>query len=615
MSPEPTKTKRTVCDHCRRRRIRCDGNLPCNQCQNTSLICKREHIPKRRGPKKGSGRVINELRAQDGVAAYQKPKDTPPSRLNTNESVPESHSTGPGSSDDWISDSATAPSSPSFQRQWLPAALAENLHLNEEPRSIFTSEQFMPTTASYFHLIPTCIDLFMEHIYPIMPLIYMPALRESIKRQLDVSEKNLVYSLCALTSTHMIGKSISAPGPQSWETAGRFFLDQCILVRQSYDFVEDKTLSAVISCYFLSTAFFELNQSRKSWYYLREALTMGQDLGFHDEKTYIGLSPAEELCRRRTFWILYVTERSFAILRHKPLTLSKTPALPITLHEYETPEIHSGFMHLVQSYHLLDSNFVDSWNESSEAPASTLTYTALQEQLSLSQPSQLAMTDIQKADILVTQQWLRLIVWQSSMRQGLLSWNAEDESMTFRYPLKIAHSLLEVISSLPIKSIEVHGMGIFEKIFEIGNAMVDIMQVLGTNIPHEFYGVSQDPFVVFVKTLSQTPNSQKHYANLLLAKAAEKPEMRRFSNGLMPSLSDPTMIPPCNMDFSDTISFMNADGLSSPQVRQWRGSIVGEVGDDGIYEPEVGRENQEGQAWCTEDIGIPESLGLSDAWM
>jgi hypothetical protein len=167
----------------------------------------------------------------------------------------------------------------------------------------------MPTTASYFHLIPTCIDLFMEHIYPIMPLIYMPALRESIKRQLDVSEKNLVYSLCALTSTHMIGKSISAPGPQSWETAGRFFLDQCILVRQSYDFVEDKTLSAVISCYFLSTAFFELNQSRKSWYYLREALTMGQDLGFHDEKTYIGLSPAEELCRRRTFWILYVTER------------------------------------------------------------------------------------------------------------------------------------------------------------------------------------------------------------------------------------------------------------------------------------------------------------------
>jgi hypothetical protein len=113
----------------------------------------------------------------------------------------------------------------------------------------------------------------------------------------------------------MIGKSIQAEGPSSWEAAGRFFLDECISVRQSYDFVEDKTLSAVISSYFVSTAFFELNQSRKSWYYLREALTMGQNLGFHDENSYVGLNPAEALFRRRTFWILYVTERCLSLLR------------------------------------------------------------------------------------------------------------------------------------------------------------------------------------------------------------------------------------------------------------------------------------------------------------
>ncbi|KAN0090476.1 hypothetical protein V8E51_019055 [Hyaloscypha variabilis] len=69
MSPEPIKPvtgRRTVCDHCRRRRIRCDGEFPCNQCNNAALSCKREHVPKRRGPKRGTGRVINELRAQDG---------------------------------------------------------------------------------------------------------------------------------------------------------------------------------------------------------------------------------------------------------------------------------------------------------------------------------------------------------------------------------------------------------------------------------------------------------------------------------------------------------------------------------------------------------------------
>ncbi|KAA8575503.1 hypothetical protein MFRU_002g00450 [Monilinia fructicola] len=586
MPPEDIKLPppRKVCDNCRRRRIRCDGNFPCKQCGNTSLTCKREHVPKRRGPKKGSGRVINELRAQDGGSSIKG-------------GFAESHGSGSGSGgsstgpcsvdiDSWVSDTNFA-SAPTCMGKpaWHPIMSDIPPVLKEESNSIFTTDQLRPTSVSYMYLIPTCLELFLKNIYPIMPLVHMPTLRASINRPLEMHEKNLLYSLCAITSTHMSGKSISAPGPPpSWEVAGRFFLDECIMVRQNYDFVEDRSLSAVISSYFVSTAFFELNQSRKSWYYLREAITMAQDIGLHEESKYTGIHPAEELCRRRTFWILYVTERSFAILRHKPLTFSKTPALPSTVHEYESPEIHAGFMHLVHSYHLLDSNFVDSWNEASDAPVSTLRYTALQQQLNLPHPSHLSLTTIQKADILVTQQWLRLIVWQSSMRQGLLSSVAADESMTFRYPLKIAHSLLSVVSSMPIASIEVHGMGIFEKIFEIGNSMVDVIQAHGSHIPHELYGIFQDPLEMFVKTLSRTPNSQRQYANLLISKVAENPEIQRFSHVLTNGLSNGA-IP-------------SANGLNpsmTPQLgeRQWRGSIVGEVEDGG----DVVCKAQEEGAW------------------
>ncbi|ESZ98826.1 hypothetical protein SBOR_0795 [Sclerotinia borealis F-4128] len=519
------------------------------------------------------------LRVQDGG-------DIKSSFVESRDSGSGGSSIGPGSVDidHWVSDTSNSGNSATTQtytgrQKWHPIMSDISPISNDEPNSIFTTDQFRPTSVSYMYLIPTCLDLFLEFIYPIMPLVHMPTLRASIDRSLEIHEKNLLYSLCAITSTHMSGKSLLAPGPPSWEIVGRFFLDECIMARQAYDFVEDRSLSAVISSYFVSTAFFELNQSRKSWYYLREAITMAQDIGLHEEYKYSGLHPAEELCRRRTFWILYVTERSFAILRHKPLTFSKTPALPSTLHEYEAPEIHAGFMHLVQSYHLLDSNFVDSWNEASNAPVSTITYTALQQQLNLPHPSHLSLTVIQKADILVTQQWLRLIVWQSSMRQGLLSSIAADESMTFRYPLKIAHSILSVISSLPIASIEVHGMGIFEKIFEIGNSMVDVMQAYGSQILHEVYGICQDPFDMFVRTLSQTPNSQRQYANLLLAKVAEKPEIQRFSHTLTKGLSIHTML--------------GTDGLNVNTVprlgeRQWRGSIVGEIkdGEDAVHKAE-----------------------------
>ena len=118
-------------------------------------------------------------------------------------------------------------------------------------------------------------------------------------------------------------------------------------------------------------------------------------------------------------------------------------------------------------------------------------------------------------------------------------------------------------------------MGIFEKIFEVGNTMLDVMHACGSD------GYA-DGVEMFVKTLSQTPNSQKQYANLLLQKAAEKPEILRFDgmglgglgvgcggmvmNGLEGGMGDAVM-----------------DIAAPVPTRQWRGSIVGEIDDDGVY--------------------------------
>ncbi|KAH8752826.1 hypothetical protein F5883DRAFT_397616, partial [Diaporthe sp. PMI_573] len=334
-------SKRTVCDHCRRRRIRCDGQLPCQQCLNASLTCKRDHVPRKRGPKRGHGRVMclrvreKERESRDNSAE----PEVPPGRT--------------------VHQSTALPQDVSWRNN------ASDPRNGPEPMSIFTSDQHQPLHRPFLHLIPQCVDLYYEHIYPIMPVLYMPAIRSMITRQMSPSEKNLVFALCALVSMHMSGKSLSFDGPASWEDAGRFFLDECVSNRQSYDFMEDMSLNAVISSFWLSTSFFEINQNRKSWLYLREALTLAQDMGLHDDSTYVSLSPQEALCRQRVFWILFVTERSFAILRNKPITFKKTPMLPTTRHSYESPDIHAGFLQLVSSYTPLDESFVSAWNEGS----------------------------------------------------------------------------------------------------------------------------------------------------------------------------------------------------------------------------------------------------------
>lgn len=179
-----------------------------------------------------------------------------------------------------------------------------------ETASLFTSDQYRPLHRPHLELIPKCVELYYAHIYPIMPLLYMPTIRTMIARPMTAPEKNLIYALCGLVCMHMSGKSLHVDGPVSWEGAGRFFLDECVSNRQSYDFMEDASLSAVISSFWLSTSFFEINQNRKSWLYLREALTLAQDMGLHDDASYAGLSAQDALCRQRVFWQLFVTERS-----------------------------------------------------------------------------------------------------------------------------------------------------------------------------------------------------------------------------------------------------------------------------------------------------------------
>lgn len=159
-------------------------------------------------------------------------------------------------------------------------------------------------------------------------------------------------------------------------------------------------------------------------------------------------------------------------------------------------------------------------------------------------------------------------------------------------------------------------MGIFEKIFEIGNTMIDVMQACGPNMQLEsMYGVSQDPFEMFVKTLSQTPNSQSMYANLLMRKVEERPEVRRWSDHLMPEISGHGV---GALELAGTVPFSNVGMLAPQPVRRWRGSIVGEITDDSVEKPEEGDDHDTNTAWIPANLAGSndgESVEEPSIWM
>lgn len=68
-------------------------------------------------------------------------------------------------------------------------------------------------------------------------------------------------------------------------------------------------------------------------------------------------------------------------------------------------------------------------------------------------------TQVQQADFLITQQWMRIMVWKMSIFHIKLSMNADDENLSICFPERIAQIVLVYLNNLSRNIIEAHGIG------------------------------------------------------------------------------------------------------------------------------------------------------------
>lgn len=68
-------------------------------------------------------------------------------------------------------------------------------------------------------------------------------------------------------------------------------------------------------------------------------------------------------------------------------------------------------------------------------------------------------TDLQKADFLLTQQWMRVVLWKTSMYYINLSSDSTDEGLSICFPDRIARNVARNIELFPRSVIEAHGLG------------------------------------------------------------------------------------------------------------------------------------------------------------
>lgn len=145
----------------------------------------------------------------------------------------------------------------------------------------------------------------------------------------------------------------------------------------------------------------------------------------------------------------------------------------------EDPQLVYGFVVLVNVFRTVDDEFVTTWK--ALPPSSTTACLDLhkgsddhgtQPAEVLGNPGFLQsqeLNETQRIDILVTQQWLRILMWQMHVNQKMVNHHAFRNwapagpgraRPATTYPFDVSHDLLGLISTADRQSLECHGIGI-----------------------------------------------------------------------------------------------------------------------------------------------------------
>jgi Fungal specific transcription factor domain len=394
-------------------------------------------------------------------------------------------------------------------------------------------------------MIDSCIDFFFANLYPTMPILHKERLQAKVAREIDQSIEAycLVTSLCAFM---MIQPGMLLPGrPLRVRTdaddlvSGKFttatmLLEEVLRLRKAIDYVENPTLESVQTSLFLFACYFGLDKHNKAWYHLREATTLAQIVGMQEEPNYMYGDSIDSIITRRLYWLLFITERAYALQRYRPLTLHATIELPKLEDDIAERKIINGFLHMINLFRPFDDTFIGLWNKARN-DCSTAWLAQLQQQLSDALPSKLDSTETQAADIVTSHQWLRIMAWQLSITNGYLSSTSSTSSMTFKYPIEIAKDLIAEVSVLPQQALEVHGIGLIEKLFDVACTVTDVI----TCVPMDGNIFEVGPIEClnqFLGLISKLRGGGSRFLPLLVAKISENlPNMvTSISKGLVP---------------------------------------------------------------------------------
>lgn len=491
---KPARKVRQACDACHVRKVRCDGRQPCLNCTQGASSCTYVAVHRKTGPKGP--------RRRRPMICPARPV-YPISDVNSIGSVSTSGSPKEASS---VHGDPTSPS------------------INSSTQDRFCPSPYLPDS-----MIQWCLEGYFKHKHPITPILHQSQIDQYCETTHKPSDSYALFASCcsviSLSPGILPPQEATASTSQLTLPSTDFLLQETLRARSFCNIAEEPSLTHVQTSFFLFSTYFCLGKDNSAWFHLREAITMLQTLRLHEEITYTTLSdPLSATYSRRMFWVLFITERAYALQRHRPLTLRNTLGLPITEAHISDADILPGFLDLISLFKHFDIDFIETWN--SDASTASVTTRApflrLQDYLKKALPSVLSYSEMQQADLLISRQWLKVMVWQLCVSRTVLSSTGTDDSMSLQYPVTIARDAVLVSQLLPPRALEANGVGILEKIFDIGCSLADLLSLEAGRPSLTTMEVGPvDTLMEIVRILCTTLGGSYKHTNLLVQKVSE----------------------------------------------------------------------------------------------
>ncbi|KAH8433357.1 Zn(II)2Cys6 transcription factor [Aspergillus melleus] len=405
-----------ACDACRRRKVKCSAHRPCTPCRSVGLACRSSGIQRKKGRQGATANVLTELHRLDESPVSFSPESPRPV-----------NATG-----EWTKN---------------PGLLDRSFVRN-------------------------CADYFFARMLGTVPILHPDVFQEHVDR---MDESGPSYCLVVVFCAFVLIQTGHRSAQTSSSELACALLEEATVARRHLDLFAAPIQLGIIIAFLLYGCHIGLGHQRQAYYFLREATTLytadvmdSPDVGNED-----GFSAFAN----RLFWLLLISERAHALRRRRPITLQITADSPI-LSACSDP-FNRGFACLADLYRPFDPLFLNGWNGSGVV-SSRDSLVALEEHLQRAVPADSDLPDVVLADLRVSQQWLRTVVWQMATTAGYLSSTPTHASLDFRYPLQIARDLAMATWKLSRESMETHGIGLIEKIFEVACTLIDVMACLSS---------------------------------------------------------------------------------------------------------------------------------------